>query len=122
MADNTDFGSDFIVNPITRTFTIQNLGDTSLDLTDPSPYITITGANPADFTVSAIPTTPVASGTSTTFNVTFAAATAGLKTAIINIANNSLSVPLYSFKIQAEAIALAPGPEINVVGNGVSIP
>jgi hypothetical protein len=120
--DNTDFGSDLIITPITKSFTIQNLGDTSLDLTNPSPYISITGANPADFTVSAIPTTPVASGTSTTFEVTFDAATAGLKTAIINIANNDLDEALYTINIQAEAIALAPGPEINIVGNGVSIP
>ena len=70
-ADFTDFGSVAVASSLTRTFTIQNLGTANLNLTSTSPYVVISGANAADFSVTAIPSTPIAGSGSTTFNVRF---------------------------------------------------
>ncbi|MCU0351962.1 MAG: choice-of-anchor D domain-containing protein, partial [Flavobacterium sp.] len=56
LADHTDFGSVSTVSgTIVRTFTIENLGTAPLNLTGASPYVVISGANAADFSVTAIP-------------------------------------------------------------------
>jgi hypothetical protein len=70
LADHTDFGFVSTASgTIVRTFTIQNLGTAALSLTGASPYITISGANAADFTVTAIPSNSIAASGSTTFNI-----------------------------------------------------
>jgi hypothetical protein len=54
----------------------------------------------------------------TTFEVRFTPFAAGIRTAIINIANNDLNENPYDFAIQGTGIAV---PEINLQGNGVNI-
>ncbi|MCX6872186.1 MAG: choice-of-anchor D domain-containing protein, partial [Verrucomicrobia bacterium] len=65
-------------------FTIRNSG--SADLTGLG--LTIDGANPGDFTVTASPTTPVIAGGSTTFTVRFAPTAVGTRTANLHLASN----------------------------------
>ncbi len=83
-----------------QTYTIKNLGILDLNLTDPSPYINIGGINPGDFSVTVIPTTPIAGLSSVNFEITFDPSAAGLREAVINIANNDANESNYSFAIE----------------------
>ena len=96
--DNTDFGSTVTGVPVTKTFTIQNIGSTALNLTGASPYVVISGANAADFSVTAIPTSPIAALTgTTTFNIRFNPSTVGVKNATLSIANDDSDENPYDF-------------------------
>lgn len=99
-SDNTDFGSvDASTGSVSKTFTIENLGTGTLNLTGASPYVIISGANASDFSITAIPSNAIAASGSTAFNVTFDPASAGVKTATISIANNDSNENPYDFSI-----------------------
>ena len=115
--DFTDFGSRIPGgSTLTRTFTIQNTGPEPLALVG-TPLVQVSGLAAADFTVTAQPTSPVASGGSTTFQVRFAPSVLGVRAAVITIANNDSDESPFDFAIQGTGVA----PEIDVSGNGVSI-
>ena len=115
--DDTDFGNVDIVggtNP--NTFTITNTGQADLNL-DGATRVAITGD--ADFTVTAQPATPVASGGgTTTFEITFDPAVGGERNATVSIANDDANEDPYNFAIQGTGDA----PEMDVTGQGISIP
>ena len=119
-ADHTDFGNVAVASNFSRTFTIQNLGSANLNLTGASPRIAISGANAADFSVTTIPSTPIAASGSTTFVIRFAPTTAGIKNATLTIANNDSDENPYDFSITGTGVA--PAPEINIQGNATTIP
>lgn len=121
VSDDTNFGQIQAGDIITKTFTIENLGDQPLDLTGDPDLVAISGANASDFTISALPTTPIAIGGNTTFEVTFNAGSLGIRDAILTIESNDPDEALYVINIQAESTQ-ASGAEINVTGNGQSIP
>ncbi len=99
--DHTDFGSaDVSSGTVVRTFTIQNTGSAALNLTGSSPYVVIGGAHAADFSVTSIPTTPIAAGGSTTFQVTFDPSATGTRSATLSIANDDSDENPYNFSIQ----------------------
>lgn len=105
--DHTDFGStDIALGTVVRTFTIQNTGTAGLSLTGASPYVSITGVNAADFTVTAIPSNSIAVAGSTTFQITFDPTTIGVKNATVNIANNDTTggEDPYTFAIRGTGI------------------
>jgi hypothetical protein len=103
--DHTDFGSTAVAGgTIARTFTIQNTGTAALNLTAASPYVTIGGANAADFALTANPTTPIAAAGNTTFSVTFDPSALGTRTATISIANNDADENPYTFTIQGTGV------------------
>ncbi|MCX6876480.1 MAG: choice-of-anchor D domain-containing protein [Verrucomicrobia bacterium] len=82
---SVSFGSAVVANSATRTFTIKNPGYASLT----GLGITIDGANSSDFTITASPSAPVASGGgSTAFTVQFTPAGSGARTAALHIASN----------------------------------
>src|SRR5262249_45958048 len=96
----TDF-TDFGLNPVTggvvlRTFTIANGGTAGLNLTG-NPLVSISGTNAGDFTVSVLPAASVAAAGSTTFQITFDASAAGLRTATVTIANDDADEGSYDF-------------------------
>jgi len=100
-ADHTDFGGVlFNAGTIVRTFTIQNTGSANLNLTGSSPFVVISGTNTGDFSITAIPTTPIAAAGSTTFQVTFNPSAAGTRTATLTIANDDSDENPYNFDIQ----------------------
>ncbi|PWA05442.1 choice-of-anchor D domain-containing protein [Flavobacterium psychrotolerans] len=105
--------TDFSTLTMTRTFTIFNTGTTSLTIG----AITFSGTNAADFSVTTNPSSPVASGSSTSFVVTFTPSATGARTATINIANNDNNENPYNFNIQGTGVT----QEINVQGNATSI-
>ncbi len=98
-ADGTDFGTvDITTGSTATTFTIQNLGAYTLNLTGPSPYAIISGAT-TEFTVMPIPSNSITPGGSTTFLVTFDPTSTGVKNATITIANDDSDETLYNFAI-----------------------
>lgn len=118
--DFTDFGSVGIAGQtLSRTFTIQNLGNLPLNLPG-APLVEITGANAADFTVTTQPSSSsVSAGGSVTFTVRFDPSTIGLRTAGIRIVNDDLDENPYEFAIQGTGIN--PLAEIGIQGNGQDI-
>jgi hypothetical protein len=68
----TDFGYASTGGPVvTRTYTIKNLSDAPLNLTNAAALVKVVGTHAADFTVTTPPAATVAPGESTTFTVTF---------------------------------------------------
>jgi len=115
LTDDTGFGTSPVGTPVTKTFTIQSIGDASLDLTG-SPYVTVSGS--ADFTISVQPTTdPIASGGSDTFTVQCNPTGAGSRTATVTINNNSEASP-YTFTVECtgESDTIKPDVTINQAG------
>jgi hypothetical protein len=103
----------------TRTFTIENLGTTSLALSGASPYITITGAHAAQFSVTAIPSNSIAGGATTTFDITFTPTSGGAKNATVAIYNNDTDEAVYNFNISGTCQG---SNNIYVSGNGYDVP
>lgn len=100
VSDDTDFGGVEVTgtNSVPHTFTIQNLGSSTITLIDPSPYITITGST--DFTLTANPSSSISSGGSTTFTITYDPTTSGTHLATVSIANNDSDENPYTFLIE----------------------
>jgi hypothetical protein len=103
-ADDTAFGSaDIDTGSVAHTFTIENTGNGPLNLGG-TPHVSIGGTHPADFTVTAQPASPVASGGgTTTFQVTFDPSGTGLRTATVSIASDDADEDPYDFAIQGNS-------------------
>lgn len=101
--DHTNFGRTTAAGgTVVRTFTIKNTGTSPLHLNG-TPLVQITGANVSDFTVTSLPTTPLAARTgSSSFGITFAPATSGVKSATVTVASTDADEPAYTFAIKGE--------------------
>ncbi len=120
VTDDTDFGDvDEAAGTNANSFTIENTGTSSLNLTGASPYVVISGTHAADFTVTANPTTPIAPSGNTSFTITFNPSGLGLRTATVSIANNDSNENPYTFDIQGTGTTTLP--EINIQGSGTDI-
>lgn len=110
-SDGTDFGTASVGNSVTHTFTILNTGTAPLTLSG-TPKVQVSGANAADFVVTAQPGSPVAASGSTTFIVQFTPSASGVRTATISIANDDPNENPYDFKIQGTGVdpTCAPPP------------
>ncbi len=113
LADWTDYGTTSVGVGINRPFTIFNNGNMNLTIG----AITFSGANAGDFTVITPPAAVVLPGGNTTFVVRFNPLAAGLRTAVVSIANNDANENPYNYTLQGTATE----QEIDVEGNGVSI-
>lgn len=106
LTDNTNFGTIAFPGTIVKTFTIQNTASgvnaTVLNLTG-TPSVVISGADAADFTVTTFPSTPITTSGSTTFQITFNPSVAGVKNAVVTIANDDSNENPYNFNIRATA-------------------
>ena len=96
-----DFGMASVGANASLTFTIRNLG--TADLTGLG--ITIDGADPAMFTVTANPTAPVGPSGSTTFTVRFAPTSTGVKAVGLHIANNDSDENPFDITLTATGVA-----------------
>jgi hypothetical protein len=120
-ADHTDFGGvDVAGGTVTRTFTIQNKGTEELTLSG-SPPVAIGGADPEDFTIITEPPSSIAAGGSVTFKVSFDPSEASTRTATLSIFSNDANENPYNFSIRGAGTTVTSTPEINLVGNAVSI-
>ncbi len=103
-ADWTDFGSITIGETFDRTFTIQNLGTGTLNLTG-TPIVSLTGS---DFSIVSQPSaSTIAGGGILTFVVRYTPSTIGLSTGTISITNDDPSENPYNFSIQGTGLAEA---------------
>jgi hypothetical protein len=117
-ADFTDFaGVDIGSASLTRTFTINNTGSGTLNLSG-SPRVTITGTDAASFAIVTQPGATVAPSLNTTFQLRFAPDTLGFKTATIRITNNDLVDGAFHFDVSGIGVS---NPTIDVRGNNNSI-
>lgn len=96
---NTVFAAINIGNSSNKTYYLENEGTATLTIG----AVTITGANPGDFSITAIPST-IAVGSMLTsavpFTITFTPQASGVRTAIISIANNDSNENPYTFAVQ----------------------
>ena len=114
---DTSFGSTLVSSgTIDKTYTIQNTGTGTLNLTG-TPIVSIGGTNASDFTVTTQPSASVAAGGSTTFTVRFDPSASGTRNATISIANNDSNENPYDFSISGTGAT----PEINIQGNSTNI-
>lgn len=115
--DGTDFGFLLPASSVFSDFIISNSGTANLLLTDPSPYVTITGTGAAQFTLTTIPSISSipTSGGSTTFRITYNPAIVGTHNATVTIPNNDNNENPYTFDILGQASA-ALIPEIDITG------
>ncbi len=111
--NHTDFGTVMMPGSQTRTFTIKNTGTSPLTL---SGNITVSGQQANDFTVTQPASTTIPANGSTTFEVVFTPAAAGLRKTQVRIPNNFNT--RYDFNIQGTG----SGPIMVVEGNGQPIP
>lgn len=114
LTDNSNFGSQSVCSgSILKTFTIQNTGTSNLTVANP----TISGTNAADYTVTGNPSSTVAAGGSTTFQITFNPSASGARNATVAFTTNDCNEVVYDFAIQGTGV----DPEVNVLGNTNSI-
>jgi len=123
VTDSTDFGASLVGGDThIVTFTIFNTGQASLNLTGAWPLVSISGAHAGDFSVYTPPSSSVASGGNTIFQIAFDPITSGTRSATLTLANNDLNESSYNFAIQGTGqYSSAPLSEIDVQGNLISI-
>ncbi len=110
LADDTDFGSISSGSTLDHTFTIENIGTATLNLTGGTPLVDITGD--AAFTILTQPSgNTIATSSSRTFVVRFAPTVNGTVSADISIDNNDSNENPYTFRVQGTGVApLTEGP------------
>ncbi|MEX0679607.1 MAG: Calx-beta domain-containing protein [Pirellulales bacterium] len=110
LEDATDFGPvPALSDSMIHRFTISNHGNADLHLTG-NPRVTLGGVHAADFTVITQPAAAVMPLRSTTFELMFHPSGAGLRTAVISIANDDDSEHPYTFTVQGTGIAAGVVP------------
>jgi len=121
VADGTDFGYVDVSNgSVTHTFTVENTGTGTLSMPG-VPKVQITGSS--DFVVTTAPVSPVPSGATTTFQITFNPSALGVRNASVIISNNDANGSSYSFGIRGNTDADNDGlPDGWEVANNVSDP
>jgi endo-1,4-beta-D-glucanase Y len=103
------------------TFTIENKGFNTLNLTG-TPRVAISGTNAALFTINQTSVgASLAGNSSTTFTVTFAPGSTGLKTATISIASNDPNENPYTINLVGTGTVTATAPKISVSYNGTAV-
>lgn len=125
-ADHTDFGDAEVTSgSVVRTFTIENKGTATLNLTGSSPYVTIGGTHASEFSLTSIPSGTIVGGGTTTFDITFDPSASGIRNATISIANDDSDEDPYSFSIQGMGNYQPSVPELLSPSDGalgVSVP
>jgi hypothetical protein len=111
--DGTFIGTaDVAGGTATRIFTIRNDGTTDLTVGTVS---LVTGT---DFSITSQPSSPVAAGNSTTFEVTFDPAALGSSSDTLSFATNDADENPYTFAISGSGVS---SPEINVTDAGATL-
>ncbi|MEN8205434.1 MAG: choice-of-anchor D domain-containing protein [Pseudomonadota bacterium] len=115
----TEFGAPAnIGGSVVRTYTVKNLGDTTLNMTGAFPHVTMSGTNAVDFVVTGAPAASIAPGASTSFDVTFTPGGSGVRLASINIPTDDADEPEVHIHVRGWG---STDREINVEGNGANI-
>ena len=105
LSDHTHFGDvDIDAEVVVRTYTINNDLSSNLLLTNAPNYVSL---SPTDvFTVSSQPSSSsIASGSSTSFQITYNPSSIGLSSAEVSIANNDADENPFNFTIEGNGIS-----------------
>lgn len=116
LTDHTDFGSSITIDTITRTFTITNNGSSALTISG----VNITGADSAEFFISANPAASIAAGGSTTFEISYSTRNDGIHNAFIEVETNDCNYPTYDFAITGEKLIPAGAIHLDGVNDYIS--
>jgi hypothetical protein len=119
-SDNFDFGSTTVDTPLSLSFSIENTGLGSLELSG-SPMIDLSGTDAADFSAPSPPSSPISSGGTSTFTIQLLSSVVESKNATVTILNNDADEGSYSFTLTAE-VTSALAPEINVRQEATALP
>ncbi|MCB9934610.1 MAG: putative Ig domain-containing protein [Planctomycetes bacterium] len=99
------------------TYTIENNGGESLNLTG-TPLVSVTaGTNVSTVTVTTLPTTPVAGGSNTTFVINVVPTAAGAYDFTVSIDNDDLDENPYDFTVSGNAVSNVPPVVANQTGS-----
>lgn len=101
--DGTWFGRVTVGESLAHTFTIRNEGGPNLVLTG-DPRVEVGGGEAGDYAVTSPPASPLAPGETTTFEITFAPATAGDRSATVSIASNDPDKSPYTFALEGSGV------------------
>jgi glucose/arabinose dehydrogenase/mono/diheme cytochrome c family protein len=102
--DGTDFRVALPPATVTRTFTIENIGNSPLLLTG-APRIRISGADAGSFAVLSQPGASLAGPDNFNFQIRFSPQGTGVKTAIVTIDSNDPDEASFSFTITGTGVA-----------------
>ncbi len=97
-----------------RTFTIRNIGPNTLT----GLAITKGGTDSADFTVSSLSSTSIASGGNLTFTVTFTPGALGARSASLSIASNDADENPFIINLSGNGVATLPTPGFTIINTG----
>lgn len=112
--NNTEYGTTYIGVTVSKTFTIQNIGTSNLNISSYS----ITGTNASEFTITTPPSATITPGSSTIMVIRYNATTVGANmNATINVISNDSNEATYNFNIRGTTL----NPEIDLEGNSTSI-
>ncbi len=116
--DRTDFGSTSVcAGSISRSFVIINNGLFGAPLIIDSVIISGTAATDFQLTLAPAGSLTTGSNNSSAFTIVFNATVSGIRNAIVTIYSNDCDEAVYDFAITGLGI----DPEIDILGNGVSI-
>jgi hypothetical protein len=118
-----EFGSTYMFNGASRTFTIKNTGASDLTLGT----LSIDGANPGAFQVTASPSSTIAPGSSTTFTVTFTPLSIGTRSAMLHIPSDDPVIDSFDVGLEGTGVLEAISTATNVSSgwatlNGIADP
>lgn len=119
ISDHSDFGNVAMGNTLVRTFTIQNTGTTALTVKSIAP----TGPDASLFKAGILtPASPIAAGSSASFNLTFTPTSTGLKSAAVHIANDDCDESDYDFAVQGNCVCPIPVFSTCPLAQSVNLP
>lgn len=123
-ADGSDFGPVILPSgaAVTHTFTIRNSGNAPL-LLHGTPVVSLSGTGAGNFQVTTLPTSPIAGGSTTNFEIRFSPTGGGIKDATVSISNNDSSEAPYTFAIRGSGLLqdLAAWIKFNEASGTVSL-
>jgi hypothetical protein len=99
-------------------FTISNLGSAPLELLGGTPFVAISGADAALFSIVALPSQFVSAGASTGFTLRFTPGTVGTKSATLTIANDDPAKGSYTIPISVEATEFGGARTVDTMYKG----
>jgi autotransporter-associated beta strand protein len=111
-ADGTDFGTVRMPAYTEHTFTITNRDSTYTLSLSGSPLVDISGVHSDDYSVVTAPVASIPPNSNTTLKIRFTPSDAGVRTALVSIANNDAAANPYTFTINGTG-EFAPEPTMH---------
>jgi hypothetical protein len=110
-ADNTDFGATGTSATTNRTFTLKNIGTSTISVG----AISFSGANASDFAVVTAPSASLVPTASTTMTISFHPGAIGARNATLNFSSSDCYNPSFSFAVSGTGFQSASA--LNFGGN-----